>query len=155
VQVCSKCNKEKNFSEFHKDKSKRLGFKTMCKLCTKKYRKVFNKTLGRQWAKKYIKRPNVRFKLNAYNMQRYCKRLKATPPWLSEEHKKEIENIYWLRDDLTRISGEKYHVDHIVPLRGKNVCGLHVPWNLQILPSDINMSKGNRLLAKSDPIHKE
>jgi hypothetical protein len=51
--------------------------------------------------------------------------------------------MYWLAADLKAISGQKYHVDHIVPLQGKNISGLHVPWNLQILPADMNCKKSN------------
>jgi hypothetical protein len=63
---------------------------------------------------------------------------------LSKLYKEEIKNFYWLAKDLEITSGQKYHVDHIIPLQGDNVCGLHVPWNLQVLPADINLSKGNR-----------
>jgi hypothetical protein len=76
--------------------------------------------------------------------RRRASKLSATPAWLCEEHKQKIDYFYWLARDLTTVSGETYHVDHIVPLKGKSVCGLHVPWNLQILPADINLSKSNK-----------
>ena len=80
----------------------------------------------------------------ALTAKRRSSKLKATPLWLSESQLKEIKDYYWLAKDLEAITGETYHVDHIIPLQGKDVCGLHVPWNLQVLPSDLNISKGNR-----------
>lgn len=59
---------------------------------------------------------------------------RATPIWVD---KSELIQIYMNRPD-------GYHVDHIVPLRGKTTCGLHVPWNLQYLPAALNMAKGNK-----------
>jgi len=78
-----------------------------------------------------------------YTRKRQAKRLMATLS-LTSEQEQQIKDFYWLAKDLTAVSGETYHVDHIVPLQGKNVCGLHVPWNLQVLPADINLSKGNK-----------
>jgi hypothetical protein len=83
-------------------------------------------------------------KFAAKEAKRRSKKLSATPPWLTKEDFAEMENFYWLAKDLEVVSGQQYHVDHIVPLQGKNVCGLHVPWNLQVLPSDINLSKQNK-----------
>lgn len=72
-------------------------------------------------------------------------KLKACPPWLSKSQKALMENFYWLSRDLYLTTGQLYHVDHIVPLQGKDVCGLHVPWNLQVLPSDLNIAKKNKV----------
>lgn len=80
-----------------------------------------------------------------YQKLREAKKTKASPCWLTLEQLTEIENFYWLAKECEMLSGDKYHVDHIIPLQSKNVCGLHVPWNLQVLPADVNISKGNRL----------
>jgi hypothetical protein len=84
-------------------------------------------------------------KYAAKEAKRRSQKLNAAPPWLTNKQLKEMENLYWLARDLETVSGQKYHVDHIIPLKGKTVCGLHVPWNLQVLPSDINLSKSNRI----------
>ncbi len=61
----------------------------------------------------------------------------ATPPWLSSAQIGRIEAIYLGAD-------ETEHVDHIVPLKNDLVCGLHVPWNLQVMGAKANMSKSNK-----------
>lgn len=67
-----------------------------------------------------------------------------TPKWLNKEQIEEINYLYELRKELAWLSEEQLEVDHIVPLRGKNVSGLHVPWNLQVIPKTANRVKGNR-----------
>jgi hypothetical protein len=76
---------------------------------------------------------------------RRAQKLNATPKWLTKEQKERMKQFYIERDRLREVTGIIYHVDHIVPLIGNNVCGLHVPWNLQILPWYENLSKGNKV----------
>lgn len=64
-------------------------------------------------------------------------------PWLSDQQKQEIKDWYYAAQELSKIFPWKLHVDHIVPLRGVIVSGLHVPWNLQLLPAQANYSKRN------------
>ena len=77
-----------------------------------------------------------------------ARKLDATPGWAN--HVK-IRRVYTQAEYRRLMTGEDYHVDHIIPLRGKDVCGLHVDYNLQILPASENRSKGNRRTAKSSP----
>ena len=68
-------------------------------------------------------------------------RAKATPQWVD---RKALLEIYTAAKAL-RHAGEDVHVDHIVPINNPTVCGLHVPWNLQILPASENIQKSNKL----------
>lgn len=79
-----------------------------------------------------------------HGVKKRQKKRKATPAWLTEEHKRQIKSMYEHAKDCNSVGEGRYEVDHIVPLQGENVCGLHVPWNLQVIPMDINRAKNNR-----------
>ena len=74
-------------------------------------------------------------------------KLKRTPKWLNAAELFEIECVYSYCAALNAI-GLDYHVDHIVPLRGKLVSGLHTPANLQILPAKDNKRKANSFVIE-------
>jgi hypothetical protein len=171
-KICSKCKEQKLFSEFNKNKSKNDGYSTQCKNCIQQYYQI-NKANALLYQKEYYEankdkilervrdyqqsnkdarsiymneyRESNKGKILALNAKRYTTKLKATPDWLSEIDYKDIEDFYKEAQHLELLTGQKYHVDHIVPLQGKNVCGLHVPWNLQVMPAKENLSKSNKL----------
>ena len=70
----------------------------------------------------------------------------ATPRWITPEQKLDIRKMYISAIELSRVTGERYVVDHIIPLSGENVCGLHVPWNLRVITQDENLKKSNKLV---------
>ena len=80
----------------------------------------------------------------ADNKVRRRKHRDATPPWLTRKQKSEIRQLYQIAITMTQTTGEQYVVDHIVPLRGESVCGLHVPWNLRVITQEENLKKSNK-----------
>lgn len=80
-------------------------------------------------------------KANAKSNKRRTAKLQRTPQWLTSFDFLKMECIYQVAAMRTRESGEVWHVDHIVPLQGKNVSGLHVPSNLQIIRAVENLKK--------------
>jgi 5-methylcytosine-specific restriction endonuclease McrA len=77
---------------------------------------------------------------------RRAKHKQATPKWLTQEQKTAIKRFYLDAMAATRITGTFYVVDHIIPLRGKLVSGLHVPWNLAVITREENRTKSNKLI---------
>lgn len=178
IKWCNICQTDKDVSAFHKKRSARDGLNHCCKQCqkerdqnpermlarnlsTKKWHsenpeKIFqysaksrnnNRTSIRQRSSNW--RKSNPHKHNALTAKHRAQKRQATPLWLTPLHLQQIDIFYDAAARLTKEFGRKMHVDHIVPLNGKNICGLHVPWNLQVLFSEENLKKSNSLQGES------
>jgi hypothetical protein len=92
----------------------------------------------RKW--RQANRKKLRPYQSAYNAIRW----KRTSIALAKLHFEQIVKVYEARDRKTKQTGIEHHVDHIIPILGKNICGLHVPWNMQIIPAKQNRIKSNK-----------
>lgn len=100
-----------------------------------------NKTLKVLRAKIFDK--NNPHKAAARCALRRARILQATPKWVDSTELKKIQSVYLEAKNLSVSTGEKYHVDHVIPLKGRKVCGLHVYANLKAIPAKINVRKVN------------
>lgn len=85
-------------------------------------------------------------KVNAITAKRRSRKLQASPKWMTKADFEAIREWYVLAKELQWLSEEPLQVDHIIPLQGKDVCGLHIASNLQILPASENIQKSNKML---------
>jgi hypothetical protein len=142
MKTCSKCKITKEFNEFQKDKSKLDGYRYHCKACKKALSKSHTITHLHQGAK-YSKEWKAKYpeKAIAQKAKRRAAKLQRTVSWANSEL---INEFYAEAKRLTELTGISFHVDHIIPLQGTTVSGLHVENNLQVLPYYENCKKGNR-----------
>jgi hypothetical protein len=158
-KVCKKCNTKKLLSDFHKCSRNKSGVQSKCKNCASKlakerYIENTEKVLliNARWRNKHRdrhrkaqkqweqKNPSSKY---FYTAVRRARKKNATPAWADMDRiKYTYAHCHW----LNKTFGHSMHVDHTVPLNGKNVCGLHVHTNLQIIPAEENMKKSNRVL---------
>lgn len=163
MKTCTKCCATKPVAEYHKDKTHADGLRSFCKECVSVYMKrnyvenreqIIAKTYA--WIEQNRDRHNAKSnkwarlnpgKVNARTARRYASKTQATPKWLSESQLLGIKCRYQVAAMLNKEGLAKWEVDHIVPLRGKEVCGLHVPWNLRVVQQTENRRKSNLFLG--------
>lgn len=97
-----------------------------------------------QYKSKY-KKENPELYRELVNARRRRHR-QATPSWVGKQEKTQIRQLYAEALRLTKLTGEQYVVDHIIPLHGETVCGLHTIKNLRVMTQEENLKKSNKLL---------
>lgn len=119
-------------------------------MASKKAWRLANLEKDRAYMKQYLRKWQTENKDKVLIItKRYQKaRLLRTPKWLTKSDWAEINWAYALALQKTKETGIPYEVDHIIPLQGKNISGLHCPQNLQVIPAIENSMKGNRFNAK-------
>jgi hypothetical protein len=132
----ARSNKDKRRASSERSKAK-FRDKTLARL-----RKYYWDNIELFKAKRKVWAAQNKHKIYALNAARRARELMATPPWAGL-YREQFEAIYAERERVERETGIKHHVDHIYPLKGKNSCGLHVPWNLRVIPARENIQKKN------------
>ena len=146
MKTCTTCRTSKSTESFSNYKASRDGLHNQCKSCVQNYN-VRTRHLRKEWRKANKERIDAQNRLyrennkpsrNYLEATRRCNKMNRTPKWLTEAQINEMKDMYTTARKLGM------HVDHIVPLQGKLVSGLHVPWNLQHLTPFDNCSKNNK-----------
>ena len=148
LKACKRCGGEGPFS---RDKSRSDGLQAYCKACVKDYNAAYvavntdkNRARAAKWQKENTdRRKPVKKRWAAsnpargasYTAKRRAILLKAMPSWVDPD---DIKFVY----EIARMFSMT--VDHVMPLQAKNSCGLHVPWNLQLMTKEENCAKHNR-----------
>lgn len=131
---CSMCLNTLPVSSFHKNSTKKYGITSVCTYCVAiedRDRYMANSKYFKIKAEKRTKRISV-----------------ATPKWYSELDEFVLGEMYDLVELKKELTGIDWHLDHIIPLQGKTVCGLHWHKNWQVITAQENLSKSNKLLEK-------
>lgn len=131
-------HRKKRYKEYIAARREQVAFKQ------KEYREANKEKLAEARKGRYAKDPD---RGREYAARRRARKLQATPPWDQEKTKQVFLELSKKAKELYEQTGVEFQVDHILPLRGRKVCGLHVWNNFQLLEKSTNISKGNKFNA--------
>ena len=157
MKICTKCKEDKPLDAFYNCKEAKVGRRRACKQCEaadnarwrreNKDRAAANNARWQRENKDKCAANNARWEsknkgvANARFSRRRAAKLQRTPPWADHEA---ISNHYLWATCMKEVMGVDVHIDHIIPLQGKLVSGLHTHENLQLLSAEANLSKSNK-----------
>lgn len=137
MRHCKHCNTDKGDEDFYPKKV------SICKMCFIRRQKEYysaNIESRRAYQREYVK---DRWKQSEKEARRAERVKQAVPKWYGE-----FDSLFYseARDLIKRyrLLGHEFHLDHIVPIKGRNVCGLHYHKNWQLLPAEENLRKSNQ-----------
>jgi len=141
---CGGCAKVRLLSDFIDYADKSQTVLRACAECRYRAKRQLQKAqkLAYRWSDEGIGRRSEKATERSRARARLLKR--ATPAW---QDKKQILEIYEEAKARSETTGVPHHVDHIIPIKHKAVCGLHVVANLRVIPAVENLSKNNRCEA--------
>ena len=96
--------------------------------------------------RRYKQTPRGKIATSTNDAKRRAAKIQRTPAWLSEDDYWMLEQAYELAALRTKLFGFSWHVDHVLPMQGKKISGLHVPSNVQVIPGVENVRKANRFM---------
>lgn len=177
MKTCTRCGETKARDLFSRDARKPDGLRSQCKACRVEYQRAYREANAAKFAEqkrlyreanaaKIAGRMRVYREANAAKLAEYTRRYREANPHLVNAHTARrraaqlqrtvawsdavaIATLYEIAARVSRCTGIEHHVDHVVPLQGRKVSGLHVPLNLRVVPAPLNLRKNNRFEVRA------